>query len=132
MIRPLASTSVSPPAGRLSRYSGLGSSLVVVDELTAELPQIVTGNAGRRELRLEFDLFHVRLNVSRLGVESVPMSGESVVRIHGRLLVPMNASPFRIARDRRLLLRGRAEQGPLHLLPCHENVARRPVALPRG
>jgi len=40
---------MSPPAGRLLRYSGLGSSLVVVDDLTAELLGIVTKNTGRRE-----------------------------------------------------------------------------------
>lgn len=33
----------------------------------------------------------------------------------------MNALPIRIARDRRLVLRGRAVKGPLHLLPRHEN-----------
>lgn len=33
----------------------------------------------------------------------------------------MNAFPIRIARDPRLVLRGRAVEGPLHLLPLHEN-----------
>ena len=33
----------------------------------------------------------------------------------------MNSLPIRIARDRRLVLRGRVVEGPLHLLPRHDN-----------